>query len=225
MSQTPRVRTLQRLHRSAACASLLMAMSLRAWPEARKAGEAEAMRFQPQESRLSQPWTPFSEFAPDALKQDLFGHPSEGPAFLFVWFRSSYSLPYHRHIGIERIYLDKGMLEIHYYGHGAMLLRPGESIRIPGGAVHSLTCASSDDCYFYWSSDKRFTLSWYRPPMPRAGKTNNTRRPNIYPRLQSGCRCVSWSMDSACDAWSWRTNNGHQDALAVAGLSDRSLGS
>ena len=108
----------------------------------------------------AQPWTRFTELPPGATRQELYGDPARGPAYMYVRFPSGYSLPYHWHTATERIYVDAGVLELQVCSAAADALGLRGYALVPRRRSHRLACVSQEDCFFHLSSDARFDVQW-----------------------------------------------------------------
>jgi quercetin dioxygenase-like cupin family protein len=111
------------------------------------------------ETRLP-PWKVFPEWPPGAMRRELYGDPSRGPSFMSVRIPAGYTMPFHWHTAVERIYLQEGAMESKLPHASRKALNEGGGLVFPGGRVHSIACVGTRDCLFYLSMTGAVDVHW-----------------------------------------------------------------
>jgi quercetin dioxygenase-like cupin family protein len=106
------------------------------------------------------PWTLFSEWPPGAMRRELYGDPSRSPSFLSVRIPAGYTMPFHWHTAVERIYLQEGAMESQLPHASRKALNEGGALVFPGGRAHSIACVGTRDCLFYLSMTDAIDVDW-----------------------------------------------------------------
>ena len=142
--------------RVAAPLTAVVCMNVAATPPA----TVEARRTEQAWRKHHEPWLPFAELPSGAMRQELYGDPARGGAYMYVRFPAGYRLTSHSHLATERIYVDEGILEVSVCGHPRRLAEEGAAILVGSRRRHTIACVSQNDCFFYLSLDGRFDVRW-----------------------------------------------------------------
>jgi hypothetical protein len=94
------------------------------------------------------------------MRQELYGDPSREPSFMYVRIPAAYTLPFHWHTAIERIYLQEGMMESQVPYASPEVLNEGGALVFLGGRAHSIACMGTRDCLFYVSMTGALDVHW-----------------------------------------------------------------
>ncbi len=135
-----------------------MALSWSVWTGA--AIRDGTFRPRPSDDTRLPAWKVFPEWPPGAMRRELYGDPSREPSFMYVRIPVGYTLPFHWHTAIERIYLQEGTMESQVPRAPRQVLNAGGGLVFPGGRAHSIACIGTRDCLFYVSMTGALDIHW-----------------------------------------------------------------
>jgi len=104
-------------------------------------------------------WMPFPDvFPPGAQFKVIHGNPATGAATFYMRFPPGYNVPWHFHVPVETVLVDKGTLQFEVRGGQKSSLGEGSSVRMPSRVPHRASCSSSGDCMIYLESSDAFDI-------------------------------------------------------------------
>jgi quercetin dioxygenase-like cupin family protein len=104
-------------------------------------------------------WAPLPDVFPTGgMMQVIQGDPATGPSDVYLKFPANYSVPWHYHTAVERVYVDKGSIKFEMMEGETTTLTEGGFMLVPSRMVHKASCVSSEECTLYLASSAPFDI-------------------------------------------------------------------
>ena len=92
------------------------------------------------------------------------GDPDIGPSTFLLEAAPGCAVPAHSHTAEEQFFVVRGNLLTGMDGMSDQILSPAGFAMMPGKVMHWFTCHSSSPCLMFVTFDRKYDITWAKPP-------------------------------------------------------------